>query len=359
MIIDRYIVREIVKPLAGVCAVLVAIFIGYTLARYLTDAVDGVLPAWIVLPLVLLRATVAVEVLLPIAFFLSVVMALGRLHSDYEMIALSASGVHPACVAKAVLTLAGLTAVAAAGLALFVRPWAYEESYRLRDLGRAAMEADIADLEAGRFYDRQHGKRVVFVERYDRARGRMENVFVHEEDGDTVRVVYARQAFEYVDPVTARRVLVALDGRQYTIRLGEGRDRVVQFERTEVPPKEEEVTPEYRRKAAPTAQLARSADRKDLAELQWRLTVPLSTVLMGLLAVPLSRAAPRRGKQARFGVAVLVYAVYYNAKVLAKTLVENGTVGLVPGMLWVDALLAVLVVAMLWRPLRGKLWERP
>lgn len=357
MIIDRYIVREIVRPLTGVCAVLVAVFIGYTFARYLTDAVDGVLPARTVLSLVLLRAAVALEVLLPITLFMSVVMALSRLHSEYEVIALSASGVHPARVTKAVFALAALTAAVVAGLSLFVRPWAYDESYRLR--ARAAMEVDVGRLEAGRFYERRRGNHVVFAERYDRAGARMEGVFVHEEDGDTVRVIYARQAFERVDPVSARRVLVALDGRQYRIRLGEGHDRIVEFERVEMPLKEEEITPEYRRKAAPTAELARSADRMDLLELQWRLTVPVSTVLLGLLGVPLSRTAPRRGKNARFGVAVLVYAAYYNVKALAKTLVENGTVSLVPGMLWVDGLLAVLVAAMLWGPLRGRLWERP
>jgi len=357
VIIDRYVLREIVKPLGGVCAVLVAIFVGYTLARYLTDAVDGVLPARTVFLLVLLRTAVAIEVLLPVTLFLSVVMGLGRLHTDYEMIALSASGVHPGRVTKVVLVLAGLTAVVAAGLSLFVRPWAYDESYRLRAL--AATEVDVARLEAGRFYERRRGDHVVFAERYDRTSGRMEGVFVHEADDDTVRVTYARQAFERIDPLTARRVLVALDGRNYRIRLGEGRDRILQFERVELPLKEEEVTPEYRRKAARTAELARSNDRSDLAELQWRLTVPVSTVLLALLGVPLSRTAPHRGRNARFGAAVLVYAAYYNAKVLAKTLVGNGTVGLVPGILWVDAVLAALVAATMWRQLRGTLWERP
>jgi len=89
------------------------------------------------------------------------------------------------------------------------------------------------------------------------------------------------------------------------------------------------------------------------------LAVLLATVLLGLLGMQLSRTAPRRGKNARFGAAVLVYAAYYNAKVLAKTLVGNGTVGLVPGILWVDALLAALVAAMLWRQLRGTQWEQP
>jgi len=226
VIIDRYLLREIVKPLGGVCAVLVAVFVGYTLARYLTDAVEGVLPARTVLALVLLRTLVAIEVLLPVTLFLSIVMALGRLHSDYEMIALSASGVHPGRVTKVVLALAGLTAVVAAALALFVRPWAYDESYRLR--ARAAMELDVAGLEAGRFYERRRGNHVVFVERYDRPSGRMEGVFLHDEDGDTVRVTYTRQAFERFDAPTAQRMLVARSGcwwRSTAATIGSGSAR--------------------------------------------------------------------------------------------------------------------------------------
>jgi lipopolysaccharide export system permease protein len=96
----------------------------------------------------------------------------------------------------------------------------------------------------------------------------------------------------------------------------------------------------------------------DVAELQWRLTTPLGTVFLALLGIPLSRAVPRQGRYARFAAAVVAYAAYYNVKALAKTWVERGVVGPVPGLWWVDVLLAVVVVLLLWRPWPQGRWHR-
>lgn len=349
-ILERYVVREIAKPLTAVCGILVVIFASYTWARFLGDAVDGALSSGTIVSLVALRAAIALEVLLPITLFLSVVMALGRLHVDQEMIALEASGVSPARVWRAVLWLALGLAVLVAALSLFVRPWAYERSYRLR--GEAAATVDMARLEAGRFYPQQSGKRLVFAERFDQAAQRMGGVFVHSEGDDWVQVVYAQSAQQRVDPATGQRILVAFDGQLYRLSRHEAPDRVISFEQIEMVLKDSDITPDYRRKAAATAVLARSTNPADVAELQWRLTTPLSTVLLALLGVPLSRATPRQGRHARFGTAVLVYAAYYNLKAMARTWLGQGVVGSVPGLWWVDALLAAAVLLALWGPWR-------
>jgi len=358
VILDRYVVREIGKPLGVVCAALIAIFMTYISARFLADAADGMLPPRTVLALVLLRTAIALEVLLPITLFLSVVRGLGRLHTDAEMIAMTAAGVSPARAVRAVLGLALLVGLAVGVLSLLVRPRAYEQTYRLR--AQAAVEFDVRRLDAGRFYEKQHGDHVVFAERYDREQDQMEGVFIHSDEDGAVKVIFARRATQRVDR-TGQRVLTAYDGHYYRLRTGEGgADRTGTFGRAEIPLADDrDVTLEYRRKSAPTAELARSTVRSDISELHWRLGLPVSTVLLALLAVPLSRTSPRQGRNARFGVAVLVYAAYYNAKALAKSLVDNGTIGPFPGLLWVDAALLVLVLVMLRPLLRGTRWTDP
>jgi lipopolysaccharide export system permease protein len=87
----------------------------------------------------------------------------------------------------------------------------------------------------------------------------------------------------------------------------------------------------------------------DVSELQWRLSTPVSTVLLSLLAIPLSRTAPRRGKYAKILVAVILYAVYYNLCLAAKTWVEHRVVPRVPGIWWVHALIAAIAFALLSR----------
>jgi lipopolysaccharide export system permease protein len=112
------------------------------------------------------------------------------------------------------------------------------------------------------------------------------------------------------------------------------------------------ITLGYKRKAASTARLAYSTDPEDTAEFQWRLSRPLETLLLGLLAVPLSRASPRLGMHAKTVSALLVYALYYNLSAMAKAWVKEGMVGSVPGLWWPDALLAMLLLVLLLAPFR-------
>ena len=354
MIIDRYLKREIVKPLVLVCTFLVAIFTVYSAALYLTKVADGLLPGALVLPLVLLKATIALEVLLPIALHLSVVLGLGRLYSDSEMTALSACGLGPGRVLRNVFWLSLLTALLVGTLSLLVRPWAYEQSYLLR--ARAAVEFDITKLEPGRFHEAQLGKRVIFVERFNEKQKRMEGVFIQKEYGDRVEVIYAGQAYHQVDETTGKRLLVCLDTHAYKLSRNEKDVRFLHFDEVKLAMKEPEIEPVgYKRKAASTTHLANSDSTEDIAELQWRLSTAFSTVLLGLLGFPLSRAEARQGKYSKLLAAVFVYAVYYNLNVMAKTWVEQGVVGPFPGIWWVNALLAALVLALLW-PTGRAIW---
>lgn len=355
-LLGRYVVREIARPAVVVAAVLVTVFVAYLLARFLADVVDGMLPSRTIAFLVLLRTAIALEVLVPITLFLCVVMALGRLHADAEIVAMSALGVSPGRIVGAVAALAVPVALGVAALSLVVRPWAYEESYRLR--AEAGSQVDLDRFQAGRFYARQRGEYVVFAEHSDAAERRLRGVFVHNEERGIRHVVFAQEAYQRVDPVTGDRTLVALRGHHYRIATGEGHDRIVGFARMEMPLRTEPTTPGYRRKAVPTAILARSREPMNVAELQWRLTTPLATVFLALLGIPLGRAVPRQGRYARFASAVVAYAAYYNLKSLAKTWVEQGSVGPVPGLWWVDVLLGAVVLLLLWRPWPPGWWRR-
>jgi lipopolysaccharide export system permease protein len=166
-----------------------------------------------------------------------------------------------------------------------------------------------------------------------------------------VQVIYAKEAYQAVDEKSGKEIMVILDGYLYEFPRHGDRGYMMKFEQSTLPLRPEEIEPiGYKRKAAATMDLARSDKSKDIAELQWRLSTPLSTILLALLGVPLSRASPRQGKYAKVVAAVLVYAVYYNISAMAKTWVEQGVVGSIPGIWWVQVLLAGLLLALLFQP---------
>jgi len=357
LIIDRYIIREIVKPTVAVCLILIFIFGCYMATRYLADALTGQLPGFTVIKLILLRIAIALEVLLPITLYLSVVVALGRLYKDSEMTALFACGVSPARIFRPVLVTGLGIAVIVSGFSLFIRPWAYDQFYRLKAYAKANF--DLTRMNDGTFYETDNGARVIFAEKVDNKQDEAEGVFIQTEREDTLQVIFARQVHQAPDGTSRKQILVFTDGCLYEFSRSGKEGRIIEFEQSAMPlePKEN-LNLKYRVKAASTGSLAWSDDPEEIAEFQWRLSTPLATILLALLGVPLSRSSPRRGKYAKVTTAVLIFAVYYNLSALTKKWVERGILDSMPGIWWVQLLLAGVLLILLWQPSMVFSWRR-
>jgi lipopolysaccharide export system permease protein len=240
-------------------------------------------------------------------------------------------------------------ALVVASLSLFIRPWAYDKYYQLK--AYAESNFDLRRINDGTFYETENGARVIYAEKVDHQQDEAERVFIRTERDDTLQVIYARQAVQALDRASGKQILVFTDGYLYEFsRTGE-EGRVIQFEQSAMPLEtKENVRLKYRVKSATTGSLARSDDSEEIAEFQWRLSTPLATVLLAMLGVPLSRSSPRRGKYAKVTLAVVIFAVYYNLSALAKKWVEKGVLDTIPGIWWVQLLLAGLLLALLWKP---------
>jgi lipopolysaccharide export system permease protein len=352
MIISRYLLREIVGPLAIVLSVLSVLFTSYGAASFLSDAVNGLLPTDMIVQVIGLRTLIALEVLIPISLYLSVVMALGRMYADSEITALVALGVTPARVMGVVLGLSLCTALAVAGLSLVVRPWAYSRSHELASLAAASLNTN--NMEAGAFYVGSDGNRTIFIERRAGPAAPARGVFVQLRlrEGGT-RIIYASAAEQMPhtgDGDSSRMHLT--DAHVYEIgQNGSGSDVVLNVNNLVLdlasPPVE---PPEYSAVAASTAQLTFSDSAADTAEFQWRLSTSWSTLLLGMMGVPLSRSRPRQHKHAKVGIAILIYAGYYLFYESARTWVQNGVIPPFPGLWVAPALLALILISALLEP---------
>ncbi|GJL63741.1 MAG: LPS export ABC transporter permease LptF [Nitrospirales bacterium] len=350
MLLERYLAREILKPFLGICAILITMFVSFNWVRFLGRAVEAQLPSSMIFTLIIFKVIIALEVLLPVALLLSIVLGLGRLHLELEMTALSACGVSPLKPVKVVFLFALALSLLVACISLFIRPWAYQQSYDLQ--AKADTGFRVSDLEAGRFYERKKndGSFVLFMKDIDVKEGRMKQVFVQTEKGDNIRILSAKEGYERRDPVTNQMLPVLVDGYEYKLSRHEGINRITAFNELTIFPSEKQSV-YYTRKASPNSLLANSSNPKEFAEFQWRLSTGLSTLLLALLGIPLSRATPRQGKYAKIFVAVIAFAIYYNLGAIAMTWVEQGIVDpLFPGIWWVNGILIMALLIYYWPP---------
>ncbi len=356
MIISRYLLREIVLALIAVTGVLYVIYVSNRFIRLLADAEGGNLPGDVVVQLLALKSLSNLVTLLPLALFFAVLIAFGRLYKDNEMLALAACGVGTGRLLRTVLWAAFGFAGLVAGISLYAGPWAEEQSYRITDALKAG--ADTRGMAEGRFRELRDGKLVFYVETLSNDGRTMENVFVETQGPQGVRnVLAAERGYYFVDETAGDRYLVLQNGYRYEGQPGDPQFKVIQFKEHGLLVEERAVVSSARKVIAyPTPALLGGKERHEVAELQWRIAMPLATLLLAALAVPLSRTTPRQGRFAKLFVAVLVYVVYMNLLVVSRSWLEQGTVPPYIGMWWVHALLLLLVLVLAVRQM-GVKWR--
>ncbi len=351
MIIRSYLIGEVTKPLATILGILATLFASYSAVGFLSDAVNGLLSPNTILELIGLKVLVSLEVLIPISLYISVMMSFGKLYGDSEFTAMFALRVTPAMVLGAVFALSACLALVVVGLSLVARPWAYQ---KMHDISRhAELTLNVDAMEAGTFYIGQHGNRVIFFSHRDGPGSPAQDVFVRIRRDDRTEILSARLAYPLpaTTPEGGTKIYLR-DAHIYGIG-GEkrGGDRIFDVQGIVLnPDSHSDSPPEYSSVAASSAWLAASDQARDTAEFQWRLSTPLSTLLLGLMGVPLSRSKPRQGKYAKFGTAILIYSGYYLLCTSARTWVQHGVVPPFPGIWWVPALLALLLLVSLYGP---------
>ena len=211
----KYLVREVLKPSAAVCGFLVALFAGYSWVMFLSNAFNAMLPVKMILTLIALKVGIALEVLIPISLYFGVILGFGRLYADSEMKAFMACGVNPYRILLTVFALSCLVAVLVGIFSLYLRPLAYDYSYRLKAEGEAGFR--ISNLDAGHFYERRNGSLVFFAEDMDRRHQKISGVFVQVKMGMMLQVFSAKEAEEQIDPQSGLSIPVLLDGFEYKL----------------------------------------------------------------------------------------------------------------------------------------------
>lgn len=336
-ILDKYLYKELVLTFLAVLAVLLLITFGTETARLLAMAVEGSLPASVVFEVLLLKIPPALEIILPLVALLSVMLVIGRLHQDQEMVVLSTCGVTPGYFQRRVTWFLTPIVVLTAFLTLWVTPWTFQQERHL--IAQAQVSAPLAGLVAGRFNSLPSSNGVIYVKDID-SRGRLSEVWMRltmqEQD---VMISAPEGHFEHVN---GRLALILLKGYSYEGLLQGEALTYRHFERLEAfLPDLAPVSTNPQRLETTSHALLLSDDLADIALLQWRVVVPLSLLALGLLALKLSKTGPREGRFAKVFIAIVLYVVFNQLLMTSREAMSNG--GLSPwiGLWWVPVLFLV------------------
>jgi lipopolysaccharide export system permease protein len=347
MIFHRALLREFTQLATAVFLTLFLIAITTRLVRLLGQAAGGNIPTDAVVAFLGFFALNSLPVLLSLTLFLTVLLTVTRSYRDSEMVIWFSSGLSLAAWARPVLSFALPLVLLIAALSLVIAPWSVgmSEQYRSRMNARDEMSR----IDPGVFGESRSRDRVFFVESVAGDRSTVQNVFVNSAQHGRNGVMFSHKGLVETAP-NGDRFIVLLDGHRYEGMPGEADYRVMDFARyaarIETPVEDEPVPTE---KSLSTLRLLRDPTDVNSGELVWRVGIPLSSLVLALLAIPLGFVNPRAGRSINLLFAMMAFLVYQNLLSICQARVAQGQLDLSVGW-WLVHALMLLALGALFAP---------
>lgn len=322
MIFRRTLLSEFAASAAAVISILLIVVVSAQIIRFLRVATSSFIPGEGILALVGFTVLAALPVILGGGLFVAVLLTLTRSYRDSEMVVWFASGLSLTAWIRPVFTFALPAVVVIAILTFFLYPWA---AARLDQYQRQLESRDeTALVQEGVFQESKRADWVYFVEGLDVESGSVRNVFVYSKLREGAATMMAERGRIDVHP-NGDRFLVLLNGRRYQGTPGAPEYQIMDFEQVSL-----RIEPaEVRRAISPaktrsTGELLEQRTPVNTAELVYRVGLPLSALVLVLLAIPLSFVNPRVGRSFNLLAAVFLYFVYTNCIAVSESLVATG-----------------------------------
>jgi lipopolysaccharide export system permease protein len=310
MIFHKALVREFANTALATFFVLLGITITTQLVKLLGQAATGLITSTGVMAFLGLSLVSYSGILLSLTTFIAVLLTLTRSYRDSEMVVWFASGVGLTRWVRPVIAFAGPLVILVGLLSLVLTPWAVSRSEELRRI--MENREDVSAITPGVFRESNRAERVYFVEEVSGVENMVQNVFVSSNQHQKLGVMVARRGFQEIAE-NGDRFLVLLNGRRYDGAPGTPVYRLYEFDRYAL--RIEIGTTAARApttKTTNTLDLVKEPNARNLAELSWRINLPVSALILSLLAIPLSFVNPRAGRSLNLVMAILIYMTYNN-----------------------------------------------
>jgi len=336
MILYRYLLKDIFSHTVAVSLVFLFIVLSSRSIQYLEQVTRGELSSELVFWVILFRLPEFLELIIPFSFFLALVLVIGRICSDNEMIILEQNGFSNSRLLKLFLSSGLLIAFITGFLSFWVSPFFKENLDKIYQVTN--FEDNFNSIQPGKFVildDRS----VIFAQ--DKEDNILSNIFLKlpEQEGTPSR-----------NFLTAKRSYISKENPNLLLfedGLSFNEDKTNQIEM-----QFESLSMNFRNdffRNQDVQQVDLTKVKHSSLEKLWQISIPLLCLISVVLALPLSRVKPRQGRYAKILPSIFVFMTYLGLLLLVKGWIEEGSVTFPSSLLLVHAFFFLLGLFLLFR----------
>ena len=349
-LIARYIRRNLVTLFFAIFFIIGLVLFGNQFVLTVQESVERGIPFQELMPLVSFNMIRDVSLILSLSLFLAIILTISQLYKNSEAVVMNSLGLNDKHFIFFIQPLVILSFIVIFFLTIYAVPWANQQKNIMEEETNNASEFSF--ITEGEFEIFKQGE-IVFYASESKSLNtigeqNMEEIFIYAFDNENPVIVLASEATKYIDSESDSIYLRLKDGVRYQGIPSNENIKILNFDLYDL----EIVSGELKNSVAiytkiegkSTLDLIKEGGRYSNAELQWRLSQPITVLILSVIGVFLGKSSPRGGKGVNLLIGVIVFMLYYNGLLVAKSAIELGQIDPIIGLWGVHCLMIVLVL---------------
>jgi len=358
-VISRYLLSNLIIFFFAITFIIVLIVFGNQFVLTVQESLSFGIPIKELMPLVGFNMLRDIPIILTLSLFLSIIITISQLYKNSEAVVMNSIGLGDKNFINLIKPIVFFTFIIIFYLTIFAVPWAKQQKSYAED--ETVNASEFSFITEGKFESFKNGE-IVFYAAESKVKDNvgeqnMEEIFIYALDNETPVIVLASEAKKYTNAKNNSIYLRLKNGTRYEGLPGNENINILNFEKYDL----EIVSGDVQKSIASfseieeknTIDLLREGGPKANAEIQWRISQPISVLILSIFGVFLGKSSPRTGKGINLIIGVVIFMLYNNALLVAKSAIESGQLSPLIGM-WSIHLLLLLILIIFYQSREGK-----
>jgi len=358
-IISRYLLSNLIVLFFAITFIIGLIVFGNQFVLTVQESISFGIPIKELMPLVGFNMLRDIPIILTLSLFMSIIITISQLYKNSEAVVMNSIGLSDKSFMNLIKPIIFFTFIIIFYLTIFAVPWAKQQKSYAED--ETVNASEFSFITEGKFESFKNGE-IVFYASESKVNDivgeqNMEEVFIYALDNESPVIVLASEAKKYTDKNNDSIYLRLKNGTRYEGMPGNENINILNFEKYDL----EIVSGDVQKSISSfseieeknTIDLLREGGLKANAEIQWRISQPISVLILSIFGVFLGKTSPRTGKGINLIIGVVVFMLYNNALLVAKSAIENDQLSPLIGM-WSIHLLLLLILIIFYQFRQGK-----
>jgi len=349
-IISRYLLSNLIVFFFAITFIIALLVFGNQFVLTVQDSVEFGIDLKVLMPLVGFNMLRDISKILPLSLFLSIIITISQLYKNSEAVVMNSIGLGDKNFMNLIKPIVFFTFIIMFYLTIFAVPWAKQQiSYGEDETVNAS---EFSFITEGEFKTFKNGELIFYASESKIndivGEQNMEEIFIYALDNDIPTIVLASEAIKYTDAKSNSIYLRLKNGTRYEGLPGNENINILDFENYDLVivsgDDQKSISSFSETEEKNTIDLLREGGLKANAEIQWRISQPISVLILSIFGVFLGKSSPRTGKGINLIIGMVVFMLYNNTLLVAKSAIENGQLNPIIGMLGIHLLLLLILI---------------